>query len=60
MKPKKEIKINPKHWYQWLSPSFWRMKKVLEFTMNSTEYQEKVQKAMIDEMLYGNGFIKQK
>jgi len=50
------IRIQAKHWYQWLSPSFWRMKKTLEAfgKTNFHKIQKEVKKEMMERLMYGD------
>lgn len=46
-------KIKPKHWWQYLSPKWWGMKRLLEATMSTKEYKKALDKEIMDEILYG-------
>jgi hypothetical protein len=47
------FKITPKHWYQWLQPSFYRYKKFMETIINQKDYKEAVSSLVIKESITG-------
>ena len=56
-----DFKIKPKHWYQWINPFWWRQRKlmqaVLDYQWEQKRMKEKVQKAVTDSVLYGEGKV---
>ena len=49
----KPFNIRPKHWYQWFSPSFWRMKRTAEAYLNTVEVATAFERRIRDAVLYG-------
>ena len=60
MKTPKLFTVKPKHWWQWLSPWFWKRKRITEKYLEhlwEIGLKEKTEKAIKDSMLYGTGFF---
>jgi len=52
-----DVKIRPKKWWLWLTPSWWKYKKTVEH-MVKTKFEEGwpvIEKAMSDMTIYGEG-----
>jgi hypothetical protein len=53
--------ITPKHWYQWINPFWWRRRKlilaILDYQWEHEGMKDKVEKAVKDAILYGEGYI---
>lgn len=53
------FKVKPTRWRQWLSPSFWRhkgiMEALLEYEWDKGGLKQKCEKVVHDALLYGEG-----
>ncbi len=59
------IRVKAKHWWQWLSPQFWRARRHAELYMNwiaeQHEFAKKVEQASKEacrELAYGEGLAR--
>lgn len=55
-KPKSPFAIRPRRWYQYLSPTFWRSKRLMEAMIDHSKLGEKVEDAWRRYVLFGERF----